>query len=54
MKNDNIRIQNHNIKSTERHSSRGPEWMASSEFRLQESFTDETYCDGYIDYTHEL
>ena len=54
MKNDSLRIQSHNIKYTGGHSSRGPEWMASSELRLQESLTDETYTDGYIDYTHEL
>lgn len=54
MKNDPIRIQ-----STQEQSIRRPEQgrstrLASSELRLQESALNETYSDGYIDYTHEL
>lgn len=54
MKNDTVRIQSNQIEST-RGSDRGRETrMDGSKLRLQSSLTDETYSDGFIDYTHEI
>ena len=54
MKNDTIRIQDTTIESTRGTSSRGPERMDGCKLRLQSSSTDETYSDGFVDYTHEI
>jgi len=54
MKNDTIRVHNYTIKSYSRPERDGETGMDSMLLRLQESLTDETYNDGYIDYTHEL
>lgn len=54
MENDTIRVQSNTFEYLRGSSGRGPEWLASSELRLQVSTTDETYSDGYIDYVHEL
>lgn len=54
MKNDTIRVQSNTFEYTTRSSGRGQERMDGSFIRPQESSTDETYSDGYIDYVHEI
>ena len=54
MKNDKVHLQSdreHRPTNTER---RGPEGMAMYRQTLWQSSTDESYTDGYVDYTHEL
>lgn len=54
MKNDTLRIQGYQQQYSRGLKQGGPEWMDGSELRLQQSTLDETYTDGYVDYTHEI
>ena len=54
MKNDPIRIQSDTFQSCGGTEQRRKEWMDGSILRLQSCLTDETYSDGYVDYTHEI
>ena len=52
--NDTIRIQNNPIEHSGRFTEGREDGLDSGIVRLQESFIDETYTDGYIDYVQEL
>lgn len=54
MKNDAIRIQDTILKLTGRPTTGRPTRLDGSELRLQSSTSDETYSDGFVDYTQEI
>ena len=52
--NDKVRVQSDRDEQHSSTSGRGPGRMDGCFVRLQESTTDETYTDGFIDYVHEI